>query len=154
MADQIRVNGNLVSWGSIIMKIDGERITGFSSISYGDSRERTKGYGQGRSQGPRGRSRGKYTTEVVSVTGFNDTIEEVRLLLSDGNNMGDTEVEIVVQYIEGDNAPVTDVIEQCVLTKNASNPQEGADALTQDIEFDCMRIRWNGRTLYDSSEAT
>jgi len=63
MADEIRVNGNQHSWGSIFLKFDGDRYFGFTAINFSDSRERVKAHGMGRHQGARGRSRGKYDTE-------------------------------------------------------------------------------------------
>src|SRR6185436_16366674 len=47
MTDSIRVNGNSHSWGSIVVKIAGVKYYGFDEISYGDKRERVKGYGLG-----------------------------------------------------------------------------------------------------------
>lgn len=157
MADEIRINGNVPSWASITVKLGERRYTGFTSISYGDSRERVKLYGMGRSQAPRGRSVGKYTTDVVSMTGAKDTVEALRTDLAsdgpDGVSMGDTEFEIVVEYVEADFS-IVDVIEGCVLSKNAVSHEENADPLKEDIEIDCMRIRWNGRTLFDESDGT
>lgn len=153
--DDIRVNGNLHSWGSIILKIKDDRFYGFKSISYSDSRERVKGYGQARHQAPRGRSRGKYNVEPVTITGFKDSIQLLRKALADagdGESYGDTEVQIVVQYVDGDTTPVTVELDRCVWTKNASSEEEGPDPLMEDIEFDCMLIRRNGLTLFDNSQ--
>lgn len=157
MADEIRVNGNVMSWGSIILKLGEERFTGFTSISYGDSRERVKAYGMGRAQAPRGRSRGKYTTDVVGLTGFKATLNRLREKLAadaGGSSFGDTEIEIVVQYVEGEEDPQTDVVERCVLIKNSASNEENADPLKEDVELDCMRIRWNNRTLFDESDGS
>ena len=56
MSDVIRVNGNQVSWGSIVLKFNGQRFYGFTSISFSDKRERVHAYGMGRHHAPRGRS--------------------------------------------------------------------------------------------------
>lgn len=155
MSDQVRVNGNLLSWGSITVKINDERFTGFSAIGYGDARERVKGYGMGKDQAPRGRSRGKYTTDPVTLTGPKETMQELRAALAragDGVSYGDTEFEIVVSYVEANEAPITVEIEQCVWVKNVTAEEEGPDPLKEDIEIDCMRIKRNGLTLYESQQ--
>jgi hypothetical protein len=156
MADQIRVNGNMHSWGSIIVKIDGDRFYGFNSISYGDKRERVKGYGMGRHQAPRGRSRGKYTTDPVKLGGPKSTIQALRAQLaaraSDGKSYGDVEFEIVTQYVESGETPMTVEIERCVITANITNDEEGPDPLKDEVEIDCMLIRRNGLTLFDGSQ--
>lgn len=91
MSDEIRVNGNVHSWGSIILK-------------YGDARERAKVYGMGRHHAPRGRTRGKYTVEPVTLRGPKGTVQQLRALLAqqapDGVSYGDVEFQIVVQYTE------------------------------------------------------
>lgn len=154
MSDEIRVNGNLHSWGSIILKIDGEKYFGFTSISYSDSRERTKGYGMARHHAPRGRSSGKYAVDPVTVTGFKDSVAQVRQALADagdGESFGNVEFQIVVQYVEGDTTPITDELDRCTWSKTTSGSEEGPDPLTEDVEIDCMLIRWNTLTLFDNS---
>lgn len=156
MADEQRINGNMYSWSSIYFKVDGERFYGIKSISYGDSRERAKGYGMGRHHAPRGRSAGKYQTDPVSVSVEKATARALRETLAtfaaDGQSFGNVPFEIVVQYVEPDDTPITDTIEECVWAKTESSNEEGPDPLYEDVEFDCMRIRWNGKTLFDETE--
>jgi hypothetical protein len=159
MADTIRVNGNQLSWGSIIVKIDGERIYGFTSISYADKRERVKAYGMGRHHAPRGRSRGKYTVEPVKLGGWKGSVQALRQALADRatdqTSYGDVEFEIVVQYVEpGDEFPIQADIERCVWVGNSSSEEEGADPLKEEIEIDAMLIRRNGLTLFDASQGS
>jgi len=157
MSDEVRVNGNLHSWGSITVKIAEEAYYGFTAIKYGDSRERVKAYGMGRHHAPRGRSRGKYTVEPVTLTGPKGSVQQLRKALADqgdGVSYGDVEFQIVVQYIEPDDTPITVDIEDCVWIKNTSSEEEGADPLSEDIELDCMKIRRNGLVLFDESEGS
>ncbi len=157
MADVLRVNGNQHSWGSITVKVDGTRLFGFTAISFADSRERVKAYGMGRAQAPRGRSRGKYATEPVGLTGWKDAVQELRKTLADagdGVSYGDTVFQIVVQYVEGDDDPITVELEDCVLVKNTTSDEEGPDPLKEEVEIDCMRIRRNGLVLFDDSEGS
>ena len=155
MPDQVRINGSMLSWGSIKVKFDGDTFTGFTSISYGDSRERVKAYGMGRSHAPRGRSKGKYATDPVSLKGPKGSIQALLQKLADagdGVSYGETEFQIVVQYIEPTEDPITVELEDCVITKGASSDEEGPDPLEEEVEIDCMRIKRNGLTLYDASE--
>ena len=152
--DEKRINGNVYSWGSIILKVNEERLSGFTAISYADSRERVKAYGQNRSQTPRGRTRGKYATEPVGLTGSKSSMQALRKLLADagdGVSYGDTEFQIVVQYVEADETAITVEIEDCVWIGNSSSEEEGADPLKEEIKIDCMLIRRNGLTLFDAS---
>jgi len=155
MADDVRINGNQHSWGSITVKVNEDRFFGFTSIGYSDQRERVKAYGMGRAQGPRGRSRGKYTTEPVTLAGWKDTMQALRKALADagdGESYGDTVFQIVVQYVEGDLDPITVELEDCVYVKNTTSEEEGPDPLKEECEIDCMRIRRDGLVLFDNSE--
>lgn len=156
MSDAIRVNGNQLSWGSITVKCDAERFSGFVSIKYADKRERVKAYGMGRHHAPRGRSRGKYSTDPVTLSGWKASCQELRRQLAalspNGESYGDVEFQIVVQYVEADETPITVELERCVITGGTSSEDEGPDPLKEDMEIDCMLIRRNGLVLFDNSE--
>jgi hypothetical protein len=158
MSDQIRVNGNQLSWGSIILKLDQDVFTGFTGISFADKRERVKAYGQGRHHAPRGRSRGKYTIEPVKLTGWKDSVQIFRTQLAarspDGKSYGDVEFQIIVQYVEAGEIPLTVAIERCVWTGNSSSDEESPDPLKEEIEIDAMLIRRNGLVLFDASQGS
>lgn len=155
MADSIRINGNVHSWSSVILKIAGESFTGITSIAYGDKRERIKAYGMGRHHAPRGRSRGKYTTDPVKMSVQTDTAETIRNMLaqlsSDGVSIGDVSVQIVLQFVESGNLPMNIVFEDCVSTVMSGGAEESADPTKEEWEWDTMKILRNGRTLFDSS---
>lgn len=156
MADELRVNGNQLSWGSITVKLDGERFVGFTSISFADKRERVKAYGMQRHHAPRGRSRGKYTIDPVKLVGWTSSVNALREALAkranDGKSYGDVEFQIVVQYFESEEAPLTVEIDRCVWSSNSTSNEESPDPLKEEIEIDAMLIRRNGLTLYDASE--
>jgi hypothetical protein len=155
MADEVRINGNAVSWGSIKVKIDNEPYFKFDSISYGDSVERVKYYGLGAHHAPVARSRGKYTTDPVKLRGLKTTFQAMREALasrsSDGRSYGNVEITIVAQYVEAGNNPITAEILGCVWVKNVDNNEESPDPLKEEVEFDCMKILRNGLTLFDSN---
>lgn len=156
MADPLRINGNMVSWGSIVLKIDSDRYVGFTSISFADKRERVKGYGAQRHQAPRGRSRGKYTIDPVKLVGWKSSVAALRDALAkrskDGVSYGDVEFEVVVQYVEDGEIPQTINIERCVFSSNSTSDEESADPLKEEIELDAMLIRRNNLVLFDASE--
>jgi hypothetical protein len=156
MSDQIRVNGSIASWGHICLKIEGERYYGWDSISYGDKRERVKGYGMGRHHAPRHRSHGKYTVEPVKLRGPTSTAQAVRAHLAslseDRKSYGNVEVEIVVTYATADEPALLVEIERCVYVSATTSNEESPDPLKEEIEFDAMLVRRNGLTLFDGTE--
>lgn len=154
MSDQIRINGNILSWGSITCKIGNVKYTGLTGLSYGDKRERVKAYGMGVAQAPRARSRGKYTTDPVKVSGPKSTMAAIRSALAaqspNGASYGDVECQVTAQYFERGDVPLIVVIERCVWVGESSNEEESPDPLKEEAEFDCMQILRNGLTLFDS----
>lgn len=158
MSDGIRVNGNQHSWGSIVLKLDGDKFHGFKSISYGDKRERVKGYGMGKHHAPRSRTRGKYTVEPVKVTGPTASCQNFRAALAakskGGKSYGDVEFETVVQFIDTGDADITVEIERCVITSGTFSGEENPDPEMDEMEFDAMLIRRNGLVLFDASEGS
>lgn len=158
MSDEIRVNGNQLSWGSIKVKLDGVLYYGFKSLAYGDKLERVKAYGMGKHQAPRGRSRGKYTIDPVKLGGPKASIQALREALAakstDGVSYGGVEFEVIAQYFEAQELGITVQCERCVFAANSSSEEEGADPLNEEIELDCMKIRRNGLVLFDESEGS
>jgi len=155
MADDIRVNGNQFDWASIALKLLEERYFGVTAISYGDARERTKAWGMGRSRRPRGRTSGKYVPEPVTITmwkGSSQTFLRALADAGDGVSFGNTVFQIVVQYVEPDETPITVEIEDCVVTKVTASEEEGSDPLKVELEIDTMAVRRNGLTLFDARD--
>lgn len=156
MADALRINGNAVSWGSIELKIDQEKYTGFTSIGFSDKRERVKGYSVGRHHAPTRRSRGKYTVDPVKLVGWKSSVQALRAALAakskDGKSYGDVEFQVVVQYVEDNEDPQTIVIDRCVWSSNSTSDEESPDPLKEEIELDAMLIKRNGLVLFDASE--
>jgi len=156
MSDQLRINGNLFSWGSTKLKINSEPYTGITSIAYGDSLEVTKGYGMARHHAPIGRSSGKYTPDPLTMTMFQSSAdvlrEQIRLLSPTGNSIGTPNFPIVLQYIEPGLGPVDVVFNQCRLIKFSVSLDEGPDAVMEDVEFDVMSIVRNGAVLFDDRQ--
>jgi hypothetical protein len=156
MADEVYVNGNLLSWGSLRCKVGGVPLNGFDSISYGDALEIALGWGMGKSHAPRGRSRGKYVPEPAKLRGFKAAVQALRARLAaespDGKTYGQTEFEVVLQANEPGEEPLTVQLEKCRLVKDNSSHEENADPLKDEVELSVMRVRRNGLVLFDESE--
>lgn len=157
MSDQIRVNGNQLDWGSIVIKVQGEEFYGFTAVSHSQKRERTKAYGTGKHRAPRGRTRGKYSAEG-KITGWKGSVEALREYLAslsaDGQSYGDVEFQVVIQYIEADEKPITEELVDCVIASEDASHEENTDPLKEEIGLDVMYIKKNGRTLFDNSDKT
>lgn len=154
MPDALRINNSLVSWGSISVRVDGEPFTGFTAIDYGDKLAVSKGYGLGAAQGARGRTRGRYETDEVKLTAYRDTAQALINALSlrslNGLSYGTVSFNIVVQYIELGNTPMTVILDRCRIVGVTDANAEGSDAMMTDFAIDCMAIFRNGKTLFDS----
>lgn len=151
MSDEIRINGIAHSWGSVKLKIAGERYSGISSISYSDKLETSFGYGMGKAQRPRAQSRGKYSAEQVVMKALASTAQALRDMLADrgdGVAYGTVTVPIVLQYLEPDDTPITVEFEDCRLVEDGSSDEEGGDVLTAELKWTTFGIIRNGKTLY------
>jgi len=155
MADQIRINGNIHSWGSIKVKVAGEQYTGFTKVGFGDKLTRVLAYGMGQHQAPRARSRGKYEPEPVKLGGPPGSLQILRAALAShstsGTSYGTVECEIVIQFFESGDTPITVECGGCTWASNSSSHEDGADPLSEDVEFTCMVVRRNGLVLFDDS---
>lgn len=156
MADPFLVNGNQYSWASIVCKAYEEVWTGFTGITYGDKRERVLAYGMGRHHAPRGRSHGKYTPENVKLTGWKKSVhaflEGLAARSSDGKSYGDSEFQIMVQFVEFDEGDISVVIERCVVVGVTASHEESPDNLKEEIEIQPMWVTRNGLKLWDARQ--
>ena len=151
MSDLRRVNGNVIGWGSMTLKIGSERYTGVLELSYNDKRDRAYVYGLGPAQAPRGRTSGKYTMENVKIKVTKSTgvaIRDALARLSDsGTCYGDPTFSGSVEYVERDDTPEFVTFEDLVYISQSESHAEGIDALVEEIEMQAMRIYRNGLTL-------
>lgn len=159
MSDSIRINGNAFSWGSLIAKISstGDRFFGFTKISgMGQTRERQYVWGMSPAQGPRGRSRGKYTPKPVKIGGPVDSIESFIAALTalsiDGQSYGDVRFDFQIQAVEPGLPVVNITLEDCVVTDEDASFEEGPEALEEEITLMPMRYNRNGQVLFDASQ--
>ncbi len=154
--DDFRVNGNLMSWGSLIFKINGQRLYGFTGLAYDEKLTRVLAYGSARHHAPRGRSAGKYEPGVVKVTGWKDSVQKMRKFLAslskNQKNYGNVEFFALAQYVEAGNEPIAVELNRCTWVSNSSGDEESPDPLKEDFEIQPLFIRRNGLELFDSSE--
>lgn len=150
-----RINGNMFSWASVTIRVNATLVSAIKSITYGDSRERSKGYGQGRHFGPIGQTSGKYTTDKVVCEIEKGELQALRQAIADASgsgSFGDLEFQIVVQYEEPDRGVITDEINGCTWGKNSASTNDGGDPNYESVEFDCLSIKWDGLTLYSEAQ--
>ncbi len=149
------INGNALSWGSFVFKVDGEELHGFDSVNYGEKRTRTFGYGSGASHAPSRRSRGKYEIDPVKVRGFKNSVQALRAAIaraSGSSSYGGTEFEFLIQGVELDEAPLTIEFHRCVWIASTGTIEETAEIIKEEFEIQPMRILRNGLHLYDADE--
>lgn len=157
MSDSIRVNGNLLSWGSCGFKIDSERFFGIKSISFSEALEQVLVYGMGRHHAPRARTRGKYTVEPLKIVAEVNTIKVVQAALAqqaaDGRSYGTVEFEVFLEAVEAEQTYTAEFL-RCKWAKTGSSFEEGPEALYQECELSTMQVVQNGLTLFDASEGS
>lgn len=156
MPDTPRVNNNQYGWGSLETEVAGQRLFGYTEISFKDTRNRSYTYGQNRSQKPRGRTSGKYDPGQVTLTGYASSISaflKALANLSGTSSFGNAPFEIIINAVEdGEETPMTVLIEDCRVTSVGESWSEGEDALMQDLEIQPMCIRRNGLVLFDDRD--
>lgn len=139
----MNINGNEFSWSSVMLRIAGQKITGFKAVKYSDEIEgRDPVYGA--SVIPKGRTRGRYKVGDCSMTlylsGFKTLIARL------GNGYGQVEGELVVQFREGSDFH-EHVLERVRIGGADHSSEEGTDASEVEVSLSVMRIRRDGKYL-------
>lgn len=156
MGDLQRVNGRLISWGSMTLKLGGEVFTAITEVSYNDKLETAKGYGSAPHQGPRGRTGGKYTCEPTKLKMFLDGAQALRIklmtLATDLRSYGQVTFDGEVQFAEPGLPAHIHELHGLRWTSESETISEGSEATMVEIELDTMYIVRDGGTLFDSSQ--
>lgn len=163
MADLLRVNGNVIGWGSTKFKINGTNFRGITEINWGEKLDSTLVYGMGRHMAPQGGTAGKYIPDLVTGKGRFATVnamkKQIAALSPSGRSYGSIRFSGVVFYTEP--APIGSVGEshrvefaglKWVETKTSN--AEGSDPTSQDFSFQVLAIREDGLVLFDDSEGS
>ena len=166
MADEKEINGNVYSWSSIELKLDGGAddllvelpYVGVTKIKYNEKIERALVYGLGKSFKPLGMTRGKYSADS-SLTMRKHSAEALRKALAaksaDGATFGEVSFQAIVSYSEpGSNQePIVVEINGCRIAGTGGDHSEGADGLEEEVPLTVLSIVTNGRTLYSKEAA-
>lgn len=134
------INGAGLSYPSIELKINGLIFRGFKSINYDYSRERTKVYGN--SPDPLFKTTGKadYTCDAeIYLAEWNAFLAQL------GAGFGDVFFPILVSYTQPGFDPVQDSILGCTIDKMTASQSEGPDPLVRKVEFNPLKILYNGK---------
>lgn len=133
------INGAGFSFPSIELKLNGLIFRGFKSIDYDYDRTRTKVYGN--SPDPLFKTVGKadYTCSAeIYVAEWFSFLKQL------GAGFGDIFFIILVSYTQVGFDPVQDTILGCTIDKMQAAQKEGSDPLTRTVEFNPLKILYNG----------
>lgn len=154
----LNINGKLVSWSHTRLVLDGDLFTGFSSITWDETRERAMGYAPTKDHGPVGWSEGKYTPGDLKIKGPVHAIAELRAWWAakadDGRSYGDVILNNAqLQWDLGEGTAEQRVEwESIVWTGNSNDNSESSDPREEEITLKFLRARRNGLTLYSSGD--
>jgi len=151
MADVRKINGNRYSWGSISVKLNGDRLYGYTDLSFSSKRTRELLYGMGQDHAPIGRTRGKFEPGDVKLTGYSGSVQNLLDSLTaaagTGEGPGDVVFEIVCQYIETDETEITVNLTGCVIVEESSSHSEGTEGMKTEITIQPINVLRNGKSL-------
>jgi hypothetical protein len=155
MSDSVRINGNPHDWGSVILRINNVRYFGYKSVSWDEARTRTLVYGAGRDRTPRGKSAGKYEPGKLKLTVEKAMAMELTVDLaqasSDNVSYGNARVPICLQYQEDGQWDITEEFDDCSMVSTSNSNEEGPDPIYEEVEFQFLRHRKNGLSLYNQA---
>jgi len=155
-SDKVRINGNLVSMASVIFKIDGERMFGFTSIDWDESRERAHGFAADKTSRPAGTTAGEYVPSPVKIKFYTHTAQLVLKNLAasaGGISYGDAKVGATLQVDEPGNLSQDVEFLEMQLTKKATAFARGNEPAQEDFEFTNCGIITDGLTMYTDPNA-
>ena len=157
MSDQKRVNGNLYSKASCTLKVAGEIFEGWDAVEFGDKRERAYAFGAGKHGGPRGKTKGRYTPDLLVVTFQTDSAAACRTSLAakapDGVSYGEASVLITLTIDEPGLGVQLLEFEDCTLAEDSASVEDSAEHVAEKLSFMPMRVRRNGNSLFDQTAA-
>lgn len=149
--DKVNINGKLIAWQDVDLRFGGDGFHGFTSITYGASRDRPVAHGQGRSGKPRGRGAGKVSYDNVKIKGFHDSIQRLRAFAAaraGTTSYGDGEFPGVLQYLDPDSGdPIVIKWEGLAIVKDSSSAEEGDAPLQEELELQPLDQTSNGLTI-------
>ena len=160
MAD-VRINGKVYDWGSVVFYIAGLRCgedSGIKSISWGQKRSRTAVTGMGKSRRAAAKTRGKYEATPVKVECLSDAAHAIQDHIAqqaeDGNSYGDVDnFAMSLQLIESGLDTVSIDWQGCSIDEEEGSASESStDPLMTPLTITPLTMSRNGKTLYSKAE--
>lgn len=142
------INGNLYSFASVEIAVDGTNYAGITSIDYDD--ELKPGEARSNQAEIIGRTLGEHTStasfEMMKSTWENVVMPALALAGTgpDPSVFGTTYFNVNVNYAEQFAPTVMDVIEACRVMKVTNSHKQGSEALTVKVELSVQRISHGG----------
>lgn len=137
-------NGTVRSFGHVRLKIAGLEFTGgFKSIKRSRKREREMVYSN--NPDPVGKTLGENKYECSAVVYYDwwaNLLTTVQQELGPG--YGDQPFEIFISYVGKNLVTYTDQVQNCTFDSTTADDQQGAAALTREIDFNPTKILFNG----------
>ena len=154
--DYERVDLNPFSWSSLIYSVNGQEIFGCTGISTAWKRERSDGFGMGRSHAARTYTAGKVTFEPLKLKLYADTVEALReyyaMFAADRTSFTESRLNHSIQYVESETfADRHILLENAAWTSETISHDEGPDALMVEVEFKYLRMWLNGKTPWNNA---
>lgn len=163
MSDLLRVNGNVIGWGSVKFKVNNRSFSGFTEISWGEKLESVLVGGMGRHQAPQGSTAGKYVPDMVKVKGRFASVNALKQQIADlspsGNSYGAIRFSGVVFYTEAAVAGTPGESHRVEFSglkwaENSVSNTDSADPITPEFSLQVLAIREDGLVLFDDSEGS
>jgi hypothetical protein len=147
----IRINGRAFDAGSVRIKIAGRAFIGIKSTKYDHKRTKAKVDATVPGLGALGYTQGKYEAGDATFSMLRRTAQDMRDMLAAraGNgSYGDTEFPIIIYYVAPGIPACKDELLRCsVMTDGGGHDTGNADPLYEDVVFQVIKIKRNGKTL-------
>jgi hypothetical protein len=132
------INGEMYSWGQVIVKIAGVPVTGITAISYKESQEVTPQQGAGRYAV--GYKRGRISVEA-SITLHKDEVVALEDAAPFGRLQDYAPFDIEVHFAHPTTSKIrTDILKQCLFSENGDSWSEDNNGDTIELPLICPYI--------------
>lgn len=137
------INGQLYSWGDVIVTIGGVPITGITGVEYSDKQEIVNKHGAGRL--PVGRGKGRIISEG-KISLYHEEVLALQRAAPNGRLQDLPVFDVRVSYIKTAGDPViTDIIRNCNIVNNPRKIKEGDTAQEVELELLPSHIEWGAK---------
>lgn len=137
-------NGVVRSFGHVRLNVAGLEFTG-GFASFKRSRKRNREIVRSNSPDPTGKTLGENEYQASAVfyyDWFMNLIQTVQKIT--GKGYGDAFFVIYASYVGTNLAPYTDEIIGCTIDSTTADDAKGTGALTREIEFNPIKIKFGG----------